>query len=57
MKKMFNIVAAVGFAIAIWSCGENDGSVFTAGETFAIGLAGLGMLGAGLALSKLEGKK
>ena len=57
MKKMFNIVAAVGCAIAIWSCGENDGSVFTAGETFAIGLAGLGMLGAGLVLSKLEGKK
>lgn len=57
MKNMFNIVAAVGFAIVIWSCGENDGSVFTACETFAIRLAGLGMLGAGLALSKLEGKK
>ena len=57
MKTFFSIVAAVGFAIVIWSCGENDGSVFTAGETFAIGLAGLGMFGAGLALSKSEGKK
>ena len=50
MKTLFNIIAAIGIAIAIWSVGENDGSVFTASETFFIGLLGLGMTAAGLAL-------
>lgn len=50
MKTFFSIVAAIGAAITIWSVGENDGSVFTAAETFYIGLAGLGMLAAGLIL-------
>ena len=50
MKTLFSIVAAVGIALAIWSVGENDGTVFTAGETFLIGLTGLGMTAVGLVL-------
>lgn len=48
MKTLFNIIAAIGIAIAIWSVGENDGSVFTDGQTFLLGLAGLGMTALGL---------
>ena len=48
MKKIFNIIALVGFMILVWSVGENDGTVVNAGQTFLIGLAGLGMFAAGL---------
>ena len=48
MKKIFNIIALVGFLILVWSVGENDGTVLSAGQTFLISLAGLGMFAAGL---------
>lgn len=48
MKKFFNIIALVGFMILLWSVGENDGTVVNAGETFLIGLVGLGMFATGL---------
>jgi hypothetical protein len=47
-KKLFNITALVGFMILLWSFGENDGAVLSAGQTFWIGLAGLGMFAIGL---------
>lgn len=48
MKKILNLTAFLGLLVAIWSCGENDGSVFTDGQTFLLGLAGLGMTALGL---------
>lgn len=48
-KKLFNIIALVGFMVLLWSCGENDGTVLSAGQTFGIGLAGWGMFAIGLA--------
>lgn len=56
MKTFFNILAATGVAIAIWSCGENDGTVFSDSQTFLIGIAGLAMLGIGLFLASACGK-
>ena len=47
-KTLFNIIAFVGFMILLWSTGENDFSVFSAGQTFLIGLAGLAMFATGL---------
>ena len=48
MKKLFNIIAFVGFMILVWSVGENDGTVLNAGQTFLISIAGLGMFAIGL---------
>ena len=54
MKKLFNIIALVGFMILLWSFGENDGTVFSAGQTLLIGLVGLGMLAVGLVNGGVE---
>lgn len=53
MKTFFNILAAIGIAIAIWSCGENDGTVFSDSQTLLIGIAGLAMFGIGAFLAKV----
>lgn len=50
MKTIFSILAAVGTAILLWSVGENDNSVYTSAQMFLFSLAGLGLLGIGLAL-------
>lgn len=55
MKTFFNILAATGIAIAIWSCGENDGTVFSDSQTLLIGIAGLAMFGIGLFLARVRG--
>lgn len=52
MKTFFNVLAAIGIAIVIWSVGENDHSVFTDTQTFLIGIAGLAMFGIGLFLAR-----
>jgi hypothetical protein len=49
MKKLFNIIALVGFMILVWSVGENDGTVLNAGQAFLMSLAGLGLFALGLA--------
>lgn len=54
MKTLFNILAAIGFAVVLWSVGENDHSVFTDTQTFWIGLAGLGTFGIGLFLARVR---
>lgn len=54
MKKILNLTAFLGLLVAIWSCGENDGTVFTSGETFMIGLSGLATFGICLFLAKIR---
>lgn len=54
MKKILNLTAFLGLLVAIWSCGENDGTVFTSGETFMIGLSGLATFGIGAFLAKVR---
>ena len=54
MKTILNLTAFLGLLVAIWSCGENDGTVFTSGETFMIGLAGLAVFGIGAFLAKVR---
>ena len=53
MKTLFNIIAAIGIAVVLWSAGKNDGSVFTDVETFWIGLAGLASFCIGLVLTRV----
>lgn len=56
MKTFFNVLAAIGIAIVIWSVGENDQTVFTNTQTFWIGMAGLAMFGIGLFLASVREK-
>lgn len=56
MKTFFNVLAAIGIAIVIWSAGENNHTVFTDTQTFWIGMAGLTMFGIGLFLARVREK-
>lgn len=48
MKTLFNIIGVLGFALILWSGGENVCSSFSDMQAFLIGIVGVAMLVIGI---------